>query len=105
MISVEVMLRADTRFEAAVRRVMMARIANAKAPRGELLVEHPVFLNPFKGRVGGQQILTLRQASNREADGVNHTEPEFVLQAVDEIKVRVPKTNGRRLELLVLHDS
>ena len=68
-------------------------------------MELRVFLNPFKGRVGGQQILTLRQASNREANDVNHTEPEFFLQAVDEMKVRIRKANGRRLELLVLHDS
>jgi len=36
---------------------------------------------------------------------VNHTEPEFLLQAVNEIKVRVCEANGRRLEFLVLHES
>jgi hypothetical protein len=66
--------------------------------------EHRMFLTPSKGRFGGQQILTLSQASNREPDDVNHTEPEFFLQAVDEMKVRVRKANSRRLEFLVLHN-
>jgi hypothetical protein len=66
--------------------------------------EHRVFLTPSEGRFGGQQILTLSQASNREPDDMNHTEPEFFLQAVDEMKVRVRKANSRRLEFLVLHN-
>ena len=35
---------------------------------------------------------------------MDHTEPEFFLQAVDEMKVRVRKANSRRLEFLVLHN-
>ena len=46
-----------------------------------------MFLTPSNGRFGGQQILSLSQASNREPNDVNHTEPEFFLQAVDEMKV------------------
>jgi hypothetical protein len=67
-------------------------------------VEHGVFLTLLNGRVGGQQILILSQAPNRKPNDVSHTEPEFFLQAVNEMQVRVGEANGRRLEFLVLHD-
>jgi hypothetical protein len=57
-----------------------------------------------KGRVGGPQILTLSQAPNRKPNDVNHTEPEFPLQGVNELKVQVREANGRRLQFLVLHE-
>jgi hypothetical protein len=44
------------------------------------------------------QVLTLGQAPDREANDVNHTEPELFLQAVNEMKVRVREANSRRLE-------
>ena len=61
-----------------------------------------VFLTLLK--VGGQQILTLSQAPNSKPNDVNHTEPEFFLQALNEMKVGVRETNGRGLEFLVLHE-
>jgi hypothetical protein len=36
---------------------------------------------------------------------VDHTEPEFFLQAFNEIKVGFRESNGRGLEFLVLHES
>lgn len=39
---------------------------------------------PLPGdRAGGQQILIFRQTTNRKANDVNHTEPEFFLQRGD----------------------
>ena len=54
-------------------------------------------------KVGGQQILNLSQSPNSKPNDVNHAEPEFFLQALNEMKVGVRETNGRRLEFLVLH--
>jgi hypothetical protein len=67
-------------------------------------VEHRVLLTLTEDRVGWQQILTLSQAPNRKPDDVNHTEPEFLLQAVNEMQVRVREANGRRFEFVVLHE-
>jgi hypothetical protein len=63
-----------------------------------------MFLMLLNGRVGGQQILNLSQPPNSKSNDVNHTEPEFFLQAVNEMKVGARETNGRRLEFLVLHE-
>ena len=58
------------------------------------------------GRGGGkQQVLALGQAPNGESNDVNHTEPELLLQAINEMKVRVREVNSRRLKFLILHDS
>jgi hypothetical protein len=59
------------------------------------LVEYRVELTLIEGRIGGQQILILSQAPNRKPNDVNHTEPEFFLQAVNEMQVRVGEPNGR----------
>jgi hypothetical protein len=48
---------------------------------------HCVFLTLLRGGGGGQEILNLRQAPNRESNDVNHTEPELFLEAVDEMQV------------------
>jgi hypothetical protein len=50
-------------------------------------------------------MLAFRQAPDGESDDMNHTEPEFLLQAVNEKKICVCEANGRRLEFLVLHES
>ena len=63
-----------------------------------------MLLTLIESGVGGQQILILRQAPNRKPNDVNHTEPEFFLQGVDEMQVRVREANGCRLEFLILHD-
>jgi hypothetical protein len=63
-----------------------------------------VLLTLIKSGVGGRQILTLSQAPNRKPNDVNHAEPEFVSQEVNEMQVRLREANGRRLEFLVLHD-
>jgi hypothetical protein len=63
-----------------------------------------VLLTLTKSGVGGQQILALSQAPNRKPNDVNHAEPEFVSQEVNEMQVRLREANGRRLEFLVLHD-
>ena len=55
--------------------------------------------------VGGQQVLVFGQAPNGESNNVNHTEPEFLLQAFNEVKVGFREANGCGLEFLVLHES
>ena len=50
-------------------------------------------------------MLTLGHAPNSESQYMNHAEPEFLPQAIDEIKVRVREANGRGLEFFVLHES
>ena len=69
-----------------------------------MLVEYRVELTLTEGRVGGQHILILSQAPNRKPNDVNHTEPEFFLQATNEMQVRVGEANGCRLEFLVFHE-
>jgi hypothetical protein len=48
-----------------------------------------------------QQILTLSEAPNGEPNHVNHTETEFFLQRLDQMKIRLREANCRRFEFLV----